>query len=397
MGTLTERNGILQYDFRYEGQRFRESAHLVATSANEKECEKILKKIERDIVAGTFDYNTYFPNGSQSKRFSGLSTASPESSTIVPSFATFAELWFVEKQVEWRVSYSDTIKISLDKYIIPYFREIELVEITKADILKFRLYVSQQPGKGSNVTMSPSRINHIMTPLRMILNEAADRYGFTSPWQNIKALKEGRTQVQPFTLSEVKRVIRSARPDYRAYLTTRFFTGMRTSEIDGLKWKYVDFDRRQILVREVWVRGRQVSTKTDGSMRDIEMSSLVYDALLAQKERTYNKSDFVFCSLTSGQPITNRNFVRRVWYPLLEKLKLEARRPYQTRHTAATLWLASGESPEWIARQMRHTTTEMLFRTYSRYVPNLTRKDGSAFERLLSSRFKTPLENDIAV
>jgi integrase len=29
----------------------------------------------------------------------------------------------------------------------------------------------------------------------------------------------------------------------------------------------------------------------------------------------------------------------------------------------------------------------MLFRVYSRYVPNLTRRDGSAFERLLASRF----------
>ena len=47
------------------------------------------------------------------------------------------------------------------------------------------------------------------------------------------------------------------------------------------------------------------------------------------------------------------------------------------------MWLASGESPEWIARQLGHSNTEMLFRVYSRYVPNLTRRDGSAFERLL--------------
>jgi integrase len=59
------------------------------------------------------------------------------------------------------------------------------------------------------------------------------------------------------------------------------------------------------------------------------------------------------------------------------------------RHTAATLWLASGEAPEWIARQLGHASTEMLFRIYSRYVPNLTRRDGSAFERLLASRFAT--------
>lgn len=78
-----------------------------------------------------------------------------------------------------------------------------------------------------------------------------------------------------------------------------------------------------------------------------------------------------------------------MWYPLLRYLGLKERRPYQTRHTAATLWLAAGESPEWIARQMGHTTTEMLFRVYSRYVPNLTRQDGSAFDRLLQQRFLT--------
>jgi integrase len=60
---------------------------------------------------------------------------------------------------------------------------------------------------------------------------------------------------------------------------------------------------------------------------------------------------------------------------------------YQIRHTTATLWLASGEAPEWIARQLGHSSTEMLFRVYSRYVPNLTRQDGSAIDRLLASRF----------
>lgn len=56
---------------------------------------------------------------------------------------------------------------------------------------------------------------------------------------------------------------------------------------------------------------------------------------------------------------------------------------YETRHTAATFWMAAGENPEWIARQMGHINTEMLFKVYSRFVPNLTRQDGSAFERML--------------
>lgn len=41
--------------------------------------------------------------------------------------------------------------------------------------------------------------------------------------------------------------------------------------------------------------------------------------------------------------------------------------------------------------QLGHTTTEMLFRVYARFVPNLTRKDGSAFERLLTGVMGTPV------
>jgi integrase len=34
---------------------------------------------------------------------------------------------------------------------------------------------------------------------------------------------------------------------------------------------------------------------------------------------------------------------------------------------------------------MGHANTEMLFRVYSRYVPNLTRQDGSAANRMFSN------------
>jgi integrase len=165
----------------------------------------------------------------------------------------------------------------------------------------------------------------------------------------------------------------------------RFFTGMRTAEIHGLRWKHVDFDRREILIRETLVLNRTEFTKTDGSEREIQMSEPVYDALLHQKELTGGLREYVFCA-RNGSPLSNNNVTKRVWYPLLRYLGLKKRRPYETRHTAATLWLAAGETPEWIARQMGHTSTEMLFRVYSRYVPNLTRQDGAAVEQLLRAR-----------
>lgn len=40
--------------------------------------------------------------------------------------------------------------------------------------------------------------------------------------------------------------------------------------------------------------------------------------------------------------------------------------------------LAAGEDPSWVAATLGHTSPEMLFSVYARYIPNRTRRDGSA-------------------
>ena len=100
-------------------------------------------------------------------------------------------------------------------------------------------------------------------------------------------------------------------------------------------------------------------------MQPIQMSQLMYDALKSQYQAAGEFSEYVFCN-QAEQSIDKQNFLNRVWNPLLRHLGLAHRRAYQMRHTAATLWLASGEAPEWIARQLGHTSTEMLFRVYCR-------------------------------
>jgi integrase len=224
---------------------------------------------------------------------------------------------------------------------------------------------------------------------KMLLDEAAERYGFPTPFRRIKRLPVARAEVEPFTLEEVRLILDSVRPEFRDYYIARFFTGMRTGELDGLKWKYVDFERRLILVRETVVAGEEDTTKTEYSKRDIAMSEIVYEALRRQFEVTGKRSVYVFAT-GSGDHFDHNNVTKRVWYPLLRLLNLKKRQPKQTRHTAATLWLAAGENPEWIARQMGHANTQMLFTVYSRFVPNLTHQDGSAFERLTQRVFESP-------
>ncbi|MDO9220920.1 MAG: DUF3596 domain-containing protein [Hydrogenophaga sp.] len=394
--TVRKETGKLVIDFTYRGVRCREQTALPDSQQNRKRVQGVIEKITKAQKDGTFKYRDFFPESALASRFDpGIAQATPAPSIAesineisTPLFSTFANQWVDEHSIEWRRSHIKSLVSTLNSRLIPHFGNKAVGSITKSDILVFRATLAKVKGRGDKEGLSPKRINEIIGLLRQILNEAADRFEFTSPALNIKTLRLRKTDVDPFSLVDVQRILATVRPDYKDYFVTRFFTGMRTGEVHGLKWKYVDFDLRIIRVRETFVLGEDEYTKTDGSQRDIQMSQPVFDALKKQFEVTGSVSEYVFCNLM-GQPLDNKNFSDRVWYPLLRHLELKERRPYQMRHTAATLWLASGEAPEWIARQLGHTSTEMLFRVYSRYVPNLTRQDGSAMERLLASRLST--------
>ena len=339
-------NGALFFDFRFNDERCREYTLLPDTVANRKKLEKVLDKIESEIASGTFVYENYFPNSKALQRLSKVkqptlgdqasqevaaanvaATDSVPTNAVDPLFKDFATTWFNERSIEWRRSHIKSLLSTLNGRLVPYFGERVVGSITKSDILEFRATLAKVKGRGQKEGLSPKRINEIMGLLRQIMNEAADRFQFTSPVVNIKKLRQPKADVQPFSLVDVQRILATVRADYKNYFVTRFFTGMRTGEVHGLKWKYVDFDLRIIRVRETFVLGEDDYTKTEGSQRDIQMSQPVFDALKAQQEVTGSFSEYVFCNLMGG-PLDNKNFTDRVWYPLLRYLDLAPRRPY---------------------------------------------------------------------
>lgn len=409
MGNIRVRkeSGKLYIDFFIKSIRFRESTLLDDNNKNRKLLEQLLQKIEAKIVLNEFRYEDYFPNSHNNiKKAKKIGFSEEEIEEVQPqttgtqlentvtttlTFKAFAEQWFAERNIEWRNSHIRNVRSLLDSALIPAFGSKQLHTISKTDLLNFRTEQAKIPGRGGNKTISPKTLNTRMGLVKLIMTEASDRFGFENPYRNIKPLRLQRTHIEPFSLGEVNKIIETVRADYKNYYTLRFFTGMRTGEIDGLQWKFIDFERKQILVRETLIAGKTEYTKTNGSQREIPMLGPVLDALKEQKKSTGKISKYVFCN-TEGKPLEHNNVTKRVWYPLLRYLGLEKRRPYQTRHTAATLLLASGENPEWVARLLGHSSTEMLFNVYSRYIPNATRMDGSAFENLVTEKSTTPEE-----
>lgn len=394
--------GTLYLDFFFRGVRCREQTALQDTAENRRKVQSLLNRITKEIRQGSFDYAATFPESPRGERFAPGKEVRPEAqvrraptdeaNVSIPDFRTFSITWRAEMAPQWRRQHRESVDATFDAHLLAEFGNRRVDSITKADVLSFRARLADLPGR-SSAKLSPTTVNRTMGLLRQCMTEASERFGMPDIFKGVKRLKGRRSDVKPFSLAEVERVRNTIRPDFRNYVTCRFFTGMRTGEINGLKWKYVDFEQGVIRIREVFSAGEsEENAKTESSIRDIPMLPMVREALERQWEKRDPNVDYVFCS-REGNPIDAHNFANRIWYPLLRFLELEKRRPYQTRHTTATLMLASGESPEWIARLMGHSNTQMLFTVYSRFVPNLARQDGLAIAGLLSAHGqKAPAE-----
>lgn len=392
MASISVRSNKLVLDFRYNGIRCREQTALTDSKTNRAKLAKLASDIEAAIRLQQFVYSDYFPGSPRTKQFATIDNqvrqqsnelqhAAPTLYRDCPTFNAFSAEWLVEHEGIWKASFNSNVNSIYENYLLPAFANQRLNNISRADVLKFRASLTKP--QGSKKRISNDWINHIMVQLHRLLTEGSKRYKFDNPFVDIEPLKIDKPLINPLTLQEVRIFLAGVRSDFRLYYTVRFFTGLRTAEVDGLKWKYIDFERKQIVVQETIVNGKTESPKNQTSYRSVALSKQVIAALLAQKEVT-GQYEYVFCN-AAGNPLDHRNITKRVWNPTLQLLGLPPRRAYETRHTAATLWLAAGENPEWIAKQLGHSSTKMLFERYSRFIPNITRQDGSAFEALLGA------------
>ena len=95
------------------------------------------------------------------------------------------------------------------------------------------------------------------------------------------------------TPDEVARLLAAARDDHGkgVYYAAPFLMGTRPSEQLGLMWDDVDFEANLIRIRRIQLRYGALSefTKTEAGRRDIPMSPLLREMLLAWRVRCPRK------------------------------------------------------------------------------------------------------------
>ncbi|MGV8081019.1 MAG: Arm DNA-binding domain-containing protein [Syntrophales bacterium] len=384
-GRVYGRQGKLWVDFRYRDHRVREPSGMKDTPANQKLLRKKLDLVLAEIDNGTFAFAKRFPYSRKREFFASLEGREVKVNPRDVRFGEYYKKWWQEMAPGMSVSQVRDYLCTLNNHLLPYFRDLPFSEFNQVQMKKFLSFLKSKRFADGKA-LSAKRISNIFIPLRVITKDALQEYGWNElsyPFAGLKLPKGSRMRISPFSYQEWK-VLMSYIPSwYRLYFEFAVQTGLRPSEQVAIKWSSVD--SQFIYIEASRVRNVEKSSlKTEGSQRCIAIRPVMATLLERQRELAAGfESPYVFVNM-QGRPIL-QDKLREMWERVMKKSGLPYRRMYETRHTFASWALAAGESPEWVARTLGHVNTSMVFKTYGRYIPNLTRRDGSAFERQFHS------------
>lgn len=251
--------------------------------------------------------------------------------------------------------------------IKPFFNDKMVSIITPSIIYDFYNSFSDK---------STLRICHVI--LKFAFEKAIIKgYINFTPLQITKPKLKTNYEMNPFTFEEAKKIIDTAPDLIKNLIATLFYTGARTGEIFGLKWKNVCFDNYTIKIDNQFTNGFEDTPKTKSSNRIIDMLPICESFLLEQQKIT-GSYEYVFLN-SKFKPYKSSSALYNIWKDILNYLELDYRSIYQTRHTFASNMLSNAENPLWVSQMLGHRSLDVTLQKYSKYIKKEKTKRKTTF------------------
>jgi len=174
------------------------------------------------------------------------------------------------------------------------------------------------------------------------------------------------------------------------------FTGMRRSELLGLRWKDADLSRGTVSVAQVLhclPGGRIVfeQPKTAKSKRLVSLSQEAILALRAYRDTVEADLDQMGHSISGDRLVFSQingtpllpNTVTHAFAKIAHRAGLEGITFHSLRHTHASIMLQQGVSSKTVAERLGHSTVVITLDTYSHVTPGVKEDAANRFEEAL--------------
>jgi integrase len=172
------------------------------------------------------------------------------------------------------------------------------------------------------------------------------------------------------TKEEVSGIIRHAPDRWRALLVTAAFTGLRASELRGLRWGDVDLKKGELHVRQRADRFNEIgSPKSEDSERTVPFGSFVANTLKEWKLK--HPGELVFAT-SKGTIVEHSNLVKASIIPA-SPLDPDGKPKYTglhcLRHFYASWCIDRGMPGKVVQERMGHSSITITMDTYGHLFP----------------------------
>jgi integrase len=312
-------------------------------------------------------------------------THTPDIASV--TVAKAAEIWLERGQLEnLERATLRQYRSHVDRHIKPSWISTEkLARLSTPAIESFR----------DNLLKSNSRpmARKILASLKSILGEAQRRglvaHNAAQPVKVDLKKRDRRKLVVGRDIpskAEVQSILANAFGRWRPLFVTATFTGMRASELRGLTWDNVDFERRMIHIRQRANRWGDIGApKSAAGDREIPMSPMVVNALKewrlacprAQSEDGQGRGLWLVFPNGNGRVEDHTNIAKRGFYALQIAADVVDGRGepkygmHALRHFFASWAIEQEFSPKRVQALLGHSSIQMTFDVYGHLFPSL--------------------------
>lgn len=211
--------------------------------------------------------------------------------------------------------------------------------------------------------------------------------------------KNKQSEIQPLTNDEIMLLLDKIKgSQYQNIITTAIFTGMRESELLGLKWCDIDFQGCAInisrqLVRDKITHNYVLTTLKNDKPRSICPAPFLISMLKKEYDnRGKDRDGFVFVN-EYGEHFSH-NAVYRFFKKTERKyLKRDNIRFHDLRHTYAVLSLQAGDDYKTLQENMGHYSAAFTLDRYGHCTDNMKSVSSQRMEDYYQNMFIGKKEN----
>ena len=288
----------------------------------------------------------------------------------------------------------------LDNYLIPAFGKCCLRDLTA---LTLQTYFSKLTTSTTNQMLSHESRDKIRDVLSSALRFAVQHDLLVrNPAESLRIPpdKRGKKRNKPYLTPQQFDLLVELIPEpYASMVYVAIYTGLRVSELAGLRWN--DIGASSITIDERFCRGDWGAPKSEASNATIGVNSCVLDRIHRLKGLTVEvragnairkykvvksdgPDDLVFQGVRSGGPLRDNNILVRFIKPAARSMELPWVNWRSLRTSHATWLKMAGADVKDAQAQMRHSRSSTTLDIYQQFVPESQQRAVDRLSRLVN-------------